>query len=314
MGKKVAKSPRRVTCVIANPIYDVVFKRLMSDLDTAKGILSVLLAREIVSLRFATIEHVSSQVSGARAKLFRLDFCAVVRNADGQIFQVLIELQKAREMGDDLRFRYYLAIKYSTLEEIETADGPSQEPLPIVPIYLLGYCIAEDWPLAIHIRRQCRDAVASKVIRREKWPEFIERLTHDALIFQLPKIAGPGATELEQLLSVFDQNRQISGDLHRLDYDSKGTKLSPLMRRVLRELKKLQADPEMQQMMTYEDAFRLEQERLQRQWTRDLRRELEEARREKEEARSEKEEEKRRRETAELELERLRKLVENGGS
>ena len=36
--------------VIANPIYDTVFKYLMEDLDIAKGVLSIILNTEIVEL------------------------------------------------------------------------------------------------------------------------------------------------------------------------------------------------------------------------------------------------------------------------
>jgi len=36
--------------IIANPIYDVVFKHLMDDIDIAKGVISTIISQEIVTL------------------------------------------------------------------------------------------------------------------------------------------------------------------------------------------------------------------------------------------------------------------------
>jgi len=68
-------------------------------------------------------------VGGYLPGALRLDFCAIIRTADGLHRQVLIELQKSRFSGDILRFRHYLAERYTTLEEIARAmtirPGPS---------------------------------------------------------------------------------------------------------------------------------------------------------------------------------------------
>jgi len=98
-----------------------------------------------------------------------------------------------------------------------------------------------------------------------------------------PRIPGFAAaairTALERLLSVFDQTRQVEGDAHRLDYAGGDGKLKgdELLQRVLRRLHKLQADPEMERIMSAEDVFELEQKRILEDFTKALRHELEES-------------------------------------
>ncbi len=43
--------------IIANPIYDIVFKYLMANLDVARGVISTIIAEEIVVLDFKSQEH-----------------------------------------------------------------------------------------------------------------------------------------------------------------------------------------------------------------------------------------------------------------
>ncbi len=99
--------------LIANPIYDAVFKYLMDDLPVAKVILSTVVGREIEELEFKQRER-SAQVASLGVTIFRLDFSAVIKTADGERKNVLIEIQKA-DSGEDIgRFRRYLAENYYT--------------------------------------------------------------------------------------------------------------------------------------------------------------------------------------------------------
>ena len=73
--------------IIANPIYDPVFKRLMANTHIAKGLLSRILGEEIVSLEFRPQEYTDKK--NISITLFRVDFKGVRKN-------VLIEVQKAK--------------------------------------------------------------------------------------------------------------------------------------------------------------------------------------------------------------------------
>ena len=76
--------------VIANPIYDVVFKFLMEDKKVAKILLSALLKKEILELEMHRHEYTSMEQT--RISLFRIDFSARLHEADGSEHLVLIEL------------------------------------------------------------------------------------------------------------------------------------------------------------------------------------------------------------------------------
>ena len=88
---------------IANPIYDAVFKYLMEDNRVAKTVLSALLQREVAEVEMRKHEY----TNGTRDKIsmFRIDFGAKVRQDDGSLKLVLIELQKTWLETETLRFR-----------------------------------------------------------------------------------------------------------------------------------------------------------------------------------------------------------------
>jgi len=50
--------------IIANPIYDIVFKRLMENLDIARGILECILNTSIEQLEFASQEFTTPSPTG----------------------------------------------------------------------------------------------------------------------------------------------------------------------------------------------------------------------------------------------------------
>ncbi|MCS7077618.1 MAG: hypothetical protein NZ455_12955, partial [Bacteroidia bacterium] len=78
---------------IANPAYDVVFKYLMEDNKIAKLLLSDLLQEEIIDLEVRPQEYIMDVIS---MTVYRLDFNAKIKNADGTEKVVLVEVQKAK--------------------------------------------------------------------------------------------------------------------------------------------------------------------------------------------------------------------------
>ena len=90
--------------IIANPIYDVVFKYLLEDIDIARELLSVILNEEIITLEVNPQER-SNELADKKNKILRFDFKAVVKNKDGELKNVLMELQKAKPSFDIIRFR-----------------------------------------------------------------------------------------------------------------------------------------------------------------------------------------------------------------
>ncbi len=192
--------------IIANPIYDVVFKRLMEDERIAKFFIGTLLDETIEHVQVKPQEFTyTDQMAGLA--VFRLDFIATIKNQDGEFKKVLIEIQKAKNQIDLMRFRNYLAEQYKKEDEVETSTGKKKEPLPIVTIYLLGFTLPEIETSAVRVQRQYMDMIADQII--EKKSEFIERLTHDCFVIQLPRIESKYQTRLDKLLSVFEQGNFV---------------------------------------------------------------------------------------------------------
>lgn len=195
--------------LIANPIYDSVFKYLMEDLRVARVILQTIIGQKIESLEVTPRER-TAQIASLGITVFRLDFSAVVLTAEGERKNVLIELQKA-DGGDDIRrFRRYLAENYyaeapSHLgSPVVREDAPSAPVLPIITIYILGYPLPGlHGHSAVRIARTYRDAVTEEEIPAQV--EFIECLTHDCHVIQLSELNRRRRNKLEKLLALFEQ-------------------------------------------------------------------------------------------------------------
>ena len=97
--------------VVANPIYDIVFKYIMEDERISRTILSALLKKNVVSVSVRPHEYTGVQRSSL--SVFRIDFGATIREADGTERLILVELQKTWLETETLRFRQYLGVQYS---------------------------------------------------------------------------------------------------------------------------------------------------------------------------------------------------------
>ena len=198
---------------IANPIYDVVFKYLMEDERVAKILLSALLKKEILELEMRKQEYTAMQQT--RISLFRMDFAAKIRDNDGSEHLVLIELQKTWLATETLRFRQYLGTQYLNKENMRS-DADSNYGLPIISIYILGHILGDLKEPVIYVRRHYLDYDDNEINRKDK---FIESLTHDSIIVQIPYLQGRTRNRLERLLNLFDQDRRRKDNDHYLEID-----------------------------------------------------------------------------------------------
>ncbi|NCU33100.1 MAG: hypothetical protein EOM23_09270, partial [Candidatus Moranbacteria bacterium] len=92
---------------IINPLYDKAFKYLMENEKFARKVLSVILDVDIKEVSLGQQETLFLDEK-RQLTLFRLDFKAVIKDADGSTKTVLIELQKSKYPTDIQRFRNYL--------------------------------------------------------------------------------------------------------------------------------------------------------------------------------------------------------------
>lgn len=150
-----------------------------------------------------------------RISLFRMDFSAKICDKDGSEHLVLIELQKTWLATETLRFRQYLGTQYLNKEN-RCSDDKFSYGLPIISIYILGHILGDLKEPVVYVRRRYLD-YDDQVI--EQIDPFIESLTHDSIIVQIPYLQGRTRNHLERLLNVFDQDYRSAEDEHLLEID-----------------------------------------------------------------------------------------------
>ena len=264
--------------LIANPIYDVVFKYLLDDNKIAKLILSLILKKKIIKLDFKPSE-VSTNVDNSRKgrflSVFRLDFSAKIKNEDGTEELVIIEIQKAKRSTDIMRFRNYLATQYGSennyYESMQTRGVKKRKKaMPIISIYFLGHTLDYTTAPVIKVNRQYLDISndKNKVISVKE--EFIESLTHDSYIIQIPHLPKNRQSDLLKVLSVFDQDNKANSK-HILNI--KEDELPKKYQIITRKLEKAISVKKIQDTMTVEDEILddiKDSERVEQELTEDL--------------------------------------------
>ncbi|MEM7657168.1 MAG: hypothetical protein AAF399_13625 [Bacteroidota bacterium] len=230
---------------IANPLYDVVFRYLMEDNKVACLFLSAILGKEVQELAFQPTEY-STKIGGEMGlTVIRMDFQALIEEADGEHRLVLIELQKAKLYQQVMRFRSYLGKQYQNSQHIDSAGNP----LPIYPVYILGESITKAFIPVIRVSREYTDAATQRPIP-ERHP-FIEALSHDATVIQTKHLSGHRRTVLERFLSIFDQSAQSDPKGHILSLDE--ADYPEQYHLVIRRLQKALAEPTLEADMDIED-------------------------------------------------------------
>jgi len=265
---------------VANPIYDVVFKYLLDDNKIAKLLLSALMGVEIKSLQLRPQEY-SSDLASRTLTVYRIDFKAEVILSNGETKVVLIEIQKAKYTTDIMRFRKYLGEQYADKNNA-IEDSKQLVPMPIISIYFLGYGLDHNSEIPIiRVNRQYLDNHTNGIL--EKKEQFIESLTHDSIIVQIPALRKKRRDDLEKALSVFEQSKIQTVSINEADYPQK---YKPIINALLKAV----SEPEIRKTMEIEDEILEDLERKERL--------ISKQEKEIEEERKLKEEEKRQKETA----------------
>ena len=288
---------------IANPLYDVVFRYMMEDNKVAKLFLSAIIGKEIKELTFSPTEYSSKIGLENSITVTRMDFNARIQESDGKETVVIIELQKAKFYYQTIRFRKYLGKQYQNPQNVDRND----EPIPIYPIYILGEAFTDEPIPVIRVKRDYIDAATGKILT-EKHP-FIEALTHDATVIQVPHLKEHRRTTLERFLSIFDQANQLETNRHILTIDEKDYPKSyhPVIRRLIKALQspKIEDDMEIEDEVVNEfnkqaRMIELEREKAEREQQRaeEERRKAEEERQKAERAKQREEKAKQREEKA----------------
>ena len=236
---------------VANPIYDSVFKYLMEDERIAKTLLSALLKKEV--LKVAVRPHEYSNTTRDKLSMFRIDFSATVLEADGSQRIITIELQKTWLNTETLRFRQYLSLQYNNKANIrkDSAEGFAY---PLVAVYLLGHRVGDINEPVVYVNHKVYD-YDGREVQGGTGNQFVESLTHNSIIVQIPLLHGQVNNRLEKVLSVFDQTRMSADNTQTLAIDENQYADDSDMMYLLHRLTAAATSAEIRQDMNVEDEY-----------------------------------------------------------
>ena len=225
--------------IIPNPIYDVVFRYLMEDPESATIVLSTLINEKITSLNLEPQTHAQKKPYKAKIedpktqddiRLFHLDFTATVELPDGTEELIMIELQKASEPDDIFRFKRYISKNFQRRQEKEIIHPVSHtvekinKPIRLIPVFILNFRIENEInDLLIRTNRVKEGVFKNRPLKKTN--EFIDNLTYDILVVQLPNLSNIAESDYENdeykkklfaLLKIFDQKSKVKNNEHRL--------------------------------------------------------------------------------------------------
>lgn len=228
--------------LIANPIYDVVFKRMMENEKVAKFFIGTLLEQTIETIEIKPQEYTyhgeldlknpkdlktleNRIIERHSIWVYRLDFIATIKTETGELKKVLIEIQKAKNQIDLMRFRNYLGEQYKKEDFVISSTGSETTKviLPITTIYILGFIIPEIKTPCLKVERNYKDLVNKSILKTKS--DFVEKLTHslsrhfgNSFIVQVERITDRYQTRLDKLLSVFEQKNFVESNKITKEY------------------------------------------------------------------------------------------------
>ena len=265
--------------IIPNPLYDVVFRYLMEDMDSAMVVISTLINENIKKLTLEPLTHSEKKGNQLEVitrdpktnediKLFHLDFTAIVELPDGTEEVIIIEVQKASEPGDIFRFKRYISKNFQKTREKEIINPKTNaiekidKPMRLIPIFILNFRI-ENEINDVFIKTSRTKLGVFKNKNLEKQNEFIDNLTYDIWVIQLPNLhnvveADYKDDEYKQkvytLLELFDQKLKIRDNNHKLRVIRK---LFPhFLDRIIKRLQAADSNnPNLEEQMYVEDEY-----------------------------------------------------------
>ncbi|MBQ6063585.1 MAG: hypothetical protein IJK87_08130, partial [Prevotella sp.] len=126
--------------------------------------------------------------------------------------------------------------------------------LPMVAVYLLGHKVGDIEEPVLYVQHQSYDYNGYVVTKGLPNP-FVDSLTHNSIIVQIPRLHGQINNRLDKVLSIFDQTRanKYNSQILRLDdhlYEN-DEEMKPILHRLLMAA----ADADVRMDMNVEDEY-----------------------------------------------------------
>jgi len=214
---------------VCNPIYDTVFKYLMEDERVAKVLLGGILNKKIVNVEIKGHECAYQSDENNSLKLLRFDFAGTIENPDGTKETVTIELQKASEPEEVMRFRKYFGLQMASESNADAVTKHRRDkdktpyivkkPRHIYGIFILGHSLGKGFEYPLIKGSTVFYDEDDNVLNFKTQCEFLKGMTYHLYIIQIPFLPEKPKKPLEKILRAFDQR-------YKLEYDSKYLELS----------------------------------------------------------------------------------------
>jgi hypothetical protein len=207
-----------------------------------------LLKKDVIAVEVRPHEY--SDDNRDSLSVFRIDFGATIREAGGKEHLILIEIQKTWLDTETLRFRQYLGVHYSNPKNM--VDGGHA--LPMVAVYMLGHKVGDIEVPVLYVNHQSRD-YNDNIVTKGLPDPFVDSLTHDSIIVQIPRLHGHINNRLDKVLSIFDQSRRDESDNRLLKIDDTAYADDADMEHILHRLTMAAADADLRHKMNVEDEY-----------------------------------------------------------
>ena len=154
---------------------------------------------------------------------------------------------------ETLRFRQYLGAQYSRKENI-IEDSKDKHALPMVAVYLLGHRVGNINTPVVYVNHHTYDYDGNLLESDEPNP-FVESLTHNSIIVQIPLLHGHINNRLDKILSVFDQTNASKSNKQTIEVNEDEYAGDSEMEYIVRRLLSAASNPDVRQDMNVEDEF-----------------------------------------------------------
>ena len=287
--------------IIANPIFDSIFKYLLLDLKAARLLIELITGYKVLKITPINKEFIkmnqdkvilNSDYMKELTKEYRLDFACTISIAGGKQKLIIIELQRANLVSDIVRFRKYIGFHY-------LLDHDTPEPFDIQGIYFLGQGdkYTKDHLATISVPVTF-DLETKRPINKKS--TFIQKLTHSIIVINIQALNKVKKnTELYQVLQIFNQRRTIVNTQSKyIEIDE--TKFPNKYRALLDVLNADTLDPKVSLLLTTEALIEEDRAKENKKLRDRMLKMQEEAQRKQEEAQRKQEEAQRKQEEAQL--------------
>ena len=218
----------------------------------ARTILSALLKKEVVEVQIRRNEYTNGYRDNI--SMFRIDFGARIREADGALRLILIELQKTWLETETLRFRQYLGAQYANPENMVHEEMRPPYGIPMVAVYILGHRVGNINVPVPYVNHKSYDYDGHEVTQGLPDP-FVDSLVHDSIIVQIPLLHGQINNRLFKVLSVFDQTNKEKDNRQLVELDEANYQDDADMQYILHRLIMASGDAQLRQDMNVEDEY-----------------------------------------------------------